>query len=310
MDSSSRLVGREWQAWSDRLLERRYGPAEYQRVPDQFQGDAGIEGFTISGGHAYQAYGPEEPLTAEERYKKHRTKISDDIRKFINNANKLAPIFGDIKITRWVLLVPYFDSKKLVSHAAKKTKEVLGANLSYVDAKNFRVMVEHEEAFGIERDALIRADLAEIEIIPEPLSDRELSDWADKNDELIKSASEKIVLLPTLHSEQARRAFRDKIVKFHREGQGVLEKLRQYPSSYEAVKKAKSEKERYLWMKGALAEGSPSDIFNKALDDIQTTVERNVRGVSEHTIHLVAWEAVSDWLLRCPLDFPQRSTHE
>ena len=310
MDSSPRLVGREWQAWSDRLLERRYGPAEYQKVPDRLQGDAGIEGFTISDGHAYQAYGPEEPLATEERYEKHRTKITNDIRKFIVNTKKLAPIFGDVKISRWTLLVPFFDDKKIVSHAAKKTQEVIDADLPYVDAEKFRVMVEHEEAFAIERDALISADLAEIEITPEPLSDLELADWADRNDELVASADAKIALLPTIRTQQARREFRDDIVKHHREGQAVLEELRKHPSAYEAIRKAKSEQERYLKSRGALAEGSPSNIFYEALDRIQDVVKDNVRGVSTYTIERVAWEVVSDWLLRCPLNFPQAQANE
>ena len=304
MDSSSRLVGEEWQAWADRLLERHYGPAEYQKIPDRYQGDAGIEGFTVSEGHAYQAYGPEEPLTTEERYRKHRSKMTADVQKFIDNDSKLAKLLGNIKITRWILFVPFFDSREIVSHAAKKTLEVLAADLPYVDADKFRVMVEHEAAFATERDELIRRDLAEIEIIPENISEEALSDWADNNDELIQSADRKIARLPTLLSDKRRREFRDDVVRRHREGQGVLEELRTYPSAYEAIRKAKSENERFLRMKGALAEGSPSKIFQDALEDIRNSVKNNARGVSPYTVDVVAWEAVSDWLLRCPLDFP------
>lgn len=56
------LSGNDWQEWVDKLLQRHYGPGEYQKVPDKDKGDAGIEGFTVNSGHAYQAYGPEEPL--------------------------------------------------------------------------------------------------------------------------------------------------------------------------------------------------------------------------------------------------------
>ena len=80
-----RLSGEEWQGWANQLLTQRYGPAEYQKVPDNMRGDAGIEGFTLNAGHAYQAYGCEEPISAAERYEKQRDKMTRDINKFVAN---------------------------------------------------------------------------------------------------------------------------------------------------------------------------------------------------------------------------------
>lgn len=71
-----RLSGEEWQDWANKLLTCHYGPTEYQRVPDNDRGDAGIEGFTLSNGHAYQAYGCEEPLSTSERHAKQRDKMT------------------------------------------------------------------------------------------------------------------------------------------------------------------------------------------------------------------------------------------
>ncbi|MFX1700294.1 hypothetical protein [Paraburkholderia sp. A1RO-5L] len=103
------------QNWANQLLSCHYGPANYQVVPDNDKGDAGIEGFTVSCGHAYQAYGCEEPLTTKARFIKQRTKMTDDVAKFIKNKSALSKIFGTVKITRWILFVPYFDSKEIVA---------------------------------------------------------------------------------------------------------------------------------------------------------------------------------------------------
>src|SRR5437588_2907309 len=136
-----RLCGEEWQNWANKLLTCHYGPTNYQKVPDNDRGDSGIEGFTITEGHAYQAYGCEgEPLKTADRYEKHRDKVTEDINKFIQNQAILSKIFGLVKITRWVLFVPYFDSKEIVIHASKKTTEVLDAKLPYV-SDTFRVSV-------------------------------------------------------------------------------------------------------------------------------------------------------------------------
>jgi hypothetical protein len=84
------MCGDDWQQWANRILSAHYGPLEYQQVPDHDRGDAGIEGFTRTDGHAYQAYGCEEPISTAERYAKQRDKVTQDIGKFILNRATLA----------------------------------------------------------------------------------------------------------------------------------------------------------------------------------------------------------------------------
>ncbi len=152
-----RLSGEDWQSWANRLLTCHYGPTNYQKVPDNDRGDAGIEGFTLAEGDAYQAYGCEgEPLRTLGRYEKQRNKMSEDIGKFIANRALLQKLFGAVGVTRWALFVPFYDSKEIVIHAANKITEVLKAQLPYV-GRGFHVAIVHEEDFVIERDRLINA---------------------------------------------------------------------------------------------------------------------------------------------------------
>ena len=62
-----RLCGEDWQEWANKILAVHYGPTEYQQIPDHHRGDAGLEGFTRTDGHAYQAYGCEEPISTPDR---------------------------------------------------------------------------------------------------------------------------------------------------------------------------------------------------------------------------------------------------
>lgn len=304
MDNSPRLSGEEWQLWADRLLQCHYGPAEYQRVPDNHRGDAGIEGFSLSSGHAYQAYGPEGPLSTKARYEKMRKKMTDDLNKFCSNRAILSGIFGRVKIRRWVLLVPYLDSKEIVKHAAEKTRDVISAGLSYVDNMDFRVVVEDEESFAVEKRLLLNIELGSVLIETPELASETISEWAGTNDALIRTLDGKISRLPTLESDESRRQFRDRVVKHFLEGQNTLDELRKYPQIYENLRKAKGGKERYLATEVMLSEGSPSTILQEAIQDFRRLARAEIRGVSESTIEAIVWEAVSDWLIRCPLDFP------
>jgi len=128
--ATARLIGTEWEAWANRLLAHHFGPENYQRVPSKHKGDAGIEGYCISERLVFQCYGCEEPIGVKERYDKQRDKMTDDIGKFIKNHVVLNGIFKPLKMRRWILFVPTFDSKEIAAHAATKTQEVIEANLS------------------------------------------------------------------------------------------------------------------------------------------------------------------------------------
>lgn len=299
-----RLSGNEWQSWASLLLATHYGPTEYQAVPDNHKGDAGIEGFTVTEGHAYQAYGCEEPLETQVRYERQRNKMTDDIRKFIDNRVILQSIFGRTIITRWTLFVPFFDSRELVIHANRKTTEVRDAGLPYV-GDMFRVTVCDEEHFRVARNQLINSTTDRLELRAEPATGQQVTEWAAENDVLLNVLDGKLRRLPTLPDDVARKQFRNSVLKWYLEGQSLLEALRRYPHVYERVVKAKSHQENYLAMAAATIQQSPADILKTALDTLRETFEREVKQLSVLSADSLVHEAVADWLLRCPLSFPE-----
>jgi hypothetical protein len=305
MDNSLRLSGDEWQLWAEKLLLRHYGPGEYQKIPDKHRGDAGLEGFTVSSGHAYQMYGPEEPLSTLERCNKHKTKISTDIRKFIKNESLLCSVFGSIKISRWILFVPVYDSKETLEHANKKAQEVIKAGLSYVNA-DFKILIQDEETFSKERDELLNLRTNSISIDGGKINECDINEWVDKNTGLADIVEEKLTRHPGISSRDQRRKIRTAVIRAYLMGQNVLEDLRKYPSAYEEVRRIKSYKEAYLAFEALKSIQINGDLFTSSLEDFKQTVINQVPGVDYSTIEAIAYEAVADWLIRCPLDFPER----
>jgi hypothetical protein len=94
----TRLSGEDWQNWANKILAVHHGPTEYQQIPDHDRGDAGLEGYTLGNGYAYQAYGCEEPISTADRFEKQRDKMTKDIGKFIGNRPILTRIFGTVQI--------------------------------------------------------------------------------------------------------------------------------------------------------------------------------------------------------------------
>jgi hypothetical protein len=82
--------------------------------------------------------------------------MTTDIGEFIGNRHTLTRIFGTVMITRCAFFVPHFDSKEIVAHAAKKTKEVKAEGLPYV-ADTFQVCVCQQSDFSVEDSQLLNS---------------------------------------------------------------------------------------------------------------------------------------------------------
>lgn len=310
MDRSPRLEGNDWQRWATKLLHRRYPPGEYQEVPDGQSGDAGIEGYSLDG-CAYQMYGPEGELTFAQRHAKFRDKMAADIKKFIENKDKLSRLLGSLKIRRWILLVPAFDSRELVEHATKKTDEVLKANLPYVDADDFRVVVVNEDAFALERQHLLNQAVAPIVVQTAAVTEQDIEAWTDaeSNSEHLTNLDDKIQRLPTVDTAYKRKQFRSAMVKYLLHGQNVLDALRNYPDIWADIRRIKSERELYLWTKCISSGEAAGSILQDALNQIRQEVKTRFPALSSGDVEAIAHEAVADWLMRCPLDFPEVRRH-
>ena len=312
MDQSSRLSGDEWQSWATQLLLCHYAKGDFQHVPDTDRGDAGIEGYTVDG-RVYQMYGPEGDLTFSKRHQKLRDKMTRDVEKFISDKNgKLSTLFGSTKIKRWILFVPAFDSKEIVEHAAKKTKEILTANLPYVDSQDFKVMVLGEDAFATESAQLLRHTVKGIDISTESVCDKDIDGWSEDDDNAYKvqHLATKTAKMPTLVTEPKRVKFEREVIKWWLEGQNVLEALRAYPETWEAIRHAKSEQEKYLRGRCMITDQQPGPLLMEALANIESTFEQEAGALAMSTRRAVAYEAVADWLMRCPLDFPEAVSNE
>jgi hypothetical protein len=296
------MHGDEWQNWANQLLTKHYGHENYVKIPDT-EGDGGLEGFTRKEGHAFQAYGAESGKTAKQLYEAQRDKMTEDINKFIKKRDLLSKILGDTKITCWILFVPRSSLKDLIAHANEKTKEVVAAKLPYV-ADGFYVTVCDEDHFASERDRLLAYKSDAILIETETPDQATVDKWAATNDGLILTLNEKLRKLSTCPTEKARSKFRHDILIWHVEGQNLLDLLRNRSNTaYEQVVKTKGQFEKRL---SSIQMSTPNsaEVFQQTLKEFLTTLQQVVKSLSALNASSLAHEAVADWLLRCPLDFP------
>jgi hypothetical protein len=293
--------GGEWQEHVARLLRARYTePGSYQEIPSKHGGDLGLEGFSREG-ICYQCYAAEPPFTIASLYEKQRDKITADIGKFIGNSKRLSDVFGVLRIKRWLLVVPYFYSAQLLEHCTAKKNEVLAERLPYVDP-DFVVGVITDADFEVELCYLSSAGLYKHNIdVPDPASSQ-IQLFRDSNVALLTSITSKAGKLPKLETPKQVDEFTLRMIKNYLRGESAVNSLRtRDPEQFESLLRCKQAKEEELVVQSMVQFGG-HDTLIKTFYEFRTEVQKHV-SVSPHTADVIAWGAVGDWLLRCPLDF-------
>ena len=114
----------------------------------------------------------------------------------------------------------------------------------------------------------------------------------------------KIDKLPTLRTQVQRDAFVIKVLHWYLSGQALLDRLREYPQVYEKVIETKSHREEFLAM-GALNDSASNVVVRETIKDFKDTLKREAKELHDFCADQLAYEAVADWLIRCPLEFPE-----
>lgn len=163
------LNGDSWEKWCDACYRDRFQGQNFIKIPAEHLGDAGIEGFTLSG-IAYQCYCPEKDYSDEGLFAHLRNKVTKDVGKLIDkdNAKRLKKL-GVHQIKEWHFVTPEYKDKRIIEHLEKKRKEVVIAaskdpkTFSYIDPQ-IRLVPKVAEDFKIELVKLIRNPLVDIKL--------------------------------------------------------------------------------------------------------------------------------------------------
>jgi hypothetical protein len=297
----------EWQELIVRLVALRFGIGGFVEVPDTVNGDCGLEGFTRCG-KAFQCYAAEEPLTTPELTKKQKAKISADIPKLNTYKVTLAAILGPTVLDRWVFVVPRWEDKAVLAHAEAKLAELRALQLSFISPSIVPVICTIED-FAVERQQLIQAGQDSLRIDARLVGDSDVTDWVGANDSLVNQLYRKV--LKIRHGDAATsRRLRDQLIRHYLEGQNALAKLRtDFPEIYETVDRIKKDKEHFLATESLTTSALPPEHLRETLESLEAEIDAKLQGLDRFTVKQLVQEAIADWLLRCPLDFPNSTQH-
>lgn len=305
------LDGDTWEQWCDNCYRDRYQEQHYIKVPANFLGDAGIEGYTLSG-VAYQCYCPERNYNDEELYAHLRDKVTRDIGKLINKENaKRLKALGIPAICEWHFVIPEYRDKRIVEHLESKRKEVVAAitadpiSFSYIDS-HIRLIPKVAEDFKAEFVRLIRNPLVDIKLNTTVKSIGNI-DWTTCAAEKTENISRKLKAI--MHTDEDDSEFKEMLAYWsesYLKGIEIMNSLQEsFGAIYEELFDLEQQYKKDVYMQSRMNSDHSlnNEIFNNILCEFESTIRAQFSCFSEPSIRELRRDLVSGWLADCSLQF-------
>jgi len=294
--------GNAWEEYCLRLWKIGYG-TDLQEIPSERKRDFGIEAFTFDG-RVLQCFAPVEPLNTKTRYGAQRDKLWTDLKKLRDNASDFQHMLGDVKIERYVFLVPIFDGADLVKYAAGKTEEVREWDLPFI-SDDFWIVIHDESNYPREVAELVRLGELEAQLAIPDISSADVEEWAVSNDPLIDNLERKLRALPAMADTGKFTRGREQLLEQYLAGQEMLDQLRDdHPELWQEIDARTAAREQTLPAESTFSTEAAGPRFKDVRERHRDELA-DVPGLSPQSADQLAWAATAGWLLHCPLDFAE-----
>jgi hypothetical protein len=293
----------EWETHAVAMLCHHFGVDKVVPVPDDDQGDRGLDAFTVDG-IGYQCYAPEgEPLAPSKRAVLQKGKITTDLKKLDTNREKLPAILGTVHLHTWVLLTPEHKSAAVIEHCNTKAAEVLTWGLEFIEP-GFKVQIHSTETY-LKAHAFITQTEEYGSFLTAP-PDYEVigADFGAVTSPQIETMDGKLAKLAGLKDDARRRTHRALLLERQLGGDVVLDRIRDRAPDVASHYDSMMDAARAEMIFAAVSAQPATEYYQ----DVRTSlVERFRRDpyLSEENAEFFADKCITDWLEQCPLDFEE-----
>jgi hypothetical protein len=291
----------DWEAFALGLLQNRHGALNVHKIPAAHKGDFGIDYYCTKPAVAYQCYAVQEPVDIAVRADRQKRKITTDIGKLIVNASEVSKLFLGNSVQHWIILAPVHDSKEVNLHCSNKTIEVRNQRHTHLDV-SFEIGIHDQTSFAPEVVAAGMAGLSTVVLnVPHPTTE-EVGRWEAGSRDLLLNATTKLVKRTGEGKVQEAVA---EAVRSFLHCNATLDALRSgAPDLHERVMGAVSGRRRRLAFAGPQGGPAPGAILNTEIESLIAAIKSAAPNLSDGNAEQIAFGTVSEWIMRCPLDFP------
>ncbi|MBC1235203.1 hypothetical protein [Listeria booriae] len=202
----TKLSGQSWEALCISCYRMRYQEEHFREVPANYQGDAGIEGYTKSG-IVMQCYCPDDKnYSNDDLYSHQRDKVTKDIGKFLSEKySKEYVNMGITDVLEWHFVVPTYKDKRIIKHITTKEQEVLEAkqkDLMREPSKRihdhisseFSIEIKVAEDFATEISRIVRRKSSDTKINVAVIQSKQI-EWTECGVDKVENVKRKLLAI-------------------------------------------------------------------------------------------------------------------
>ena len=298
-DFFSTFSAKDWESFCEVMLRQHFGSKNFHIVPDEDQGDLGIEFFTTEG-TIYQCYFPEPGIEMKKYKRLIQIKINDDLKKLKENEKGIKSMLDDITIHQWVLLTPEYKSKELIPYCNKKKKEVIDKNISYIKNNSFIVKIETAKSFP---DAKLYAQGVYNKAINIPLANitsSQSSEWLNDHTEFSENINRKSTSLMGSNSEK----FKDNVAKKYIQIEKFLDQLRlDHPDLHSMIENTAMAQLQDIQDNSLFESKFNQEFLKKIVDSNKRAFDKHSKYMSDTNMQSLSFGYLSKWIAECYMDF-------
>ncbi len=166
---------------------------------------------------------------------------------------------------------------------------------------HFEVSIQDQKSFPANAVAAGISSLAKVALqVPLPTPE-EMKQWKIGSSDLLANATHK---LAKRAGPKVQEAVAEAVRSFL-QGNAILDALRSSaPDLHEKVIAAVASRSRRLNFAGPQGGPAPSSILNTEIDNLIAAIKGAASNLSDDNAEQIALGAVSEWIMLCPLDFP------
>jgi hypothetical protein len=297
--------GDAWQDYCNELLALHH-PDAYQVIPAADRGDCGLEGHSTDGsGCAYQCYAADEEIAIPERRSRQVRKITATVTTLIEQRGRLGRVVGVHRIQRLIFLFPRHDSANVNEHLrcqearlrAAVNEHAIKCIMGDVTLATWTVppYLATERAM-LDSAGGLRTALPQVAVDAD-----QIADFREQAADALVNGREK---LARRFGDDRARPLMDVQIEDRLRGSELERQLEARPTSFERYELLKSRERRDITRVSAEGETAGMSL-QQMIDRLREQMQSEVPGIHPDDASTLAAGAVADWLIECPLDFPE-----
>lgn len=309
-----KLDGDKWEDLCIEICRIIYKHDFFHKVPSRYKGDGGIEGFTKSdSGIVIQCYCPDDPnISVNDLYAAQRKKVTDDIKKIIDNHIILKGIGVD-RISKWIFMVPDYKDRRILKHCKDKEKMVLQAkledplHLDYI-SDDFKVVIKVAADFKTEIARLIKSGITDIKLDVPEIQDPNIN-WENIDSSKSNNVKRKMKAISSSSDEENKERI-NRLIDFQLKkyvfGKITLEQLsNEYPDIWKDVMRIERIFKDKVSEQSLLSTNQEMHLvtYNNLSKEFIEMLEKELKYLTSHTIMLIQQAVVASWLADCHMEF-------